>query len=158
MHTPNRDCTMPMLPPPTLLFWNMLVQNSARVQAGIMYGNTNTAEINFLHFRSDRVTNHATEPPITMPSTPLPMATISELKSGCQKLTRLQSFPENRSIKCVSVQEPTAMRVIFFSVPMWMVNMLESMVSIGSSDRAISTARNSTSSRFAGLEQKPRRR
>ena len=73
----------------------MLIQNSASVHAGIMYGNTKTDEMNFLHFRSERVMNQATVPPIRMPRSPAPVATIRELISGVQKLALLHSLSAN---------------------------------------------------------------
>ena len=56
------------------------------------------------------------------------------------------------------VQEPVGRRVIFFSVPRWMVNMLLSMVTIGKRESTTSTHRKNTSSRFAGLHTKARSR
>ena len=51
--------------------------------------------MNFLHLRSERVINQATVPPIRMPRMPAPLATISELNSGVQKLARLHSLSAN---------------------------------------------------------------
>ena len=114
--------------------------------------------MNFLHLRSERVTNHATEPPMAMPSRPAPKATMKELRSGSQKLTRLHSLPLNRFPKWMSVRVPVGRRVIFFSVPRWMVNMLLSMVTIGKRESTTSTHRKNTSSRLAGLHTKARSR
>ena len=102
--------------------------------------------------------NHATVPPTAMPSMPEPSATISEFQRGCQKLTWLHSSPANSFWKCQSVAEPTGRRSSFFSVPTCTVNILLSMVAIGSRLSTTSTIRKKTSSRLAGLETNARSR
>ena len=89
---------------------------------------------------------------------PEPMATMKEFFSGSQKFTFDQSLPSNSFWKCTSVHAPTGWRYRRFSVPRWMVNILVSMVIMGKRDRTTSTSRKNTSSRFAGLVTKARRR
>ncbi len=75
-----------------------------------------------------------------------------------QKLTWLHSSPANSFWKCQSVVESTGRRSSFFSVPTCTVNILLSMVAIGSRLSTTSTIRKKTSSRLAGLETNARSR
>ena len=112
----------------------------------------------FLHFRLERVTNQAMEPPMAMPRMPAPVATMKEFFSGSQKLTSDHSLPSNSLTKCCVVKEPTFFRYRRFSRPRCTVNMLESMVIIGIRDSTTSTLRKNTSSKLEGLVKNARSR
>ena len=51
------------MPMPTFAFLKKFVQNIASVHDGMIYGKTNTNEMNFLYLRFVLVISHATDPP-----------------------------------------------------------------------------------------------
>ena len=82
MDMPVRAVNVPVIPMPTLGFLKKLFQNIASVHDGIIYGKTNTKEINFLYFKLDLVISHATMPPKTMAINDALIAIKNVLYSG----------------------------------------------------------------------------
>ena len=73
---------MPVIPIPTFAFLKKFVQNIASVHDGMIYGKTNTNEMNFLYLRFVLVMSHATAPPKKIAMTDAMIAMETVFSSG----------------------------------------------------------------------------